>query len=103
MKESLFAAGSYLLLGTVSCFALAAVAGTMKGTPLSATAAPQETVEVSTAGSKQTVERAKPRRSRRNKAQKGDPATDVAPRKVRTKKPRRKVAPAKPQEQGERS
>lgn len=103
MREGMIKAGSYLLAGTVACFALAAVAKNMSPEPV----ATPEKVEVRVDEAETTPatvkQEAKPksRRGRKAAAKNAQSWNTAAPRKQRTRKSRRNSA-AQPQEQGGR-
>ena len=96
MKDKLITVGSYLLAGTISCIALAGVAGNKEkavlppDVPHEAEAAP---VAASASLPSVAEEQAKPKRSRKSSAKKAARSENVekssTPRKPRAKKGRK--------------
>ena len=108
MRDGMIKAGSYLLAGTVACFALAAVAKNMSPEPVAAPEMAEVRVgeaETAPAAAKQEA-KPKARRGRKASAKKTQSSNAAAPRKQRTRKSRKNSAAqpqnsaAQPQEQG---
>lgn len=99
MKDKLITVGSYLLAGTISCIALAGVAGSKEkavlppDVPHEAEAAP---VAASASMPSVAEEQAKPKRSRKSSAKKAAKLENAekssTPRKPRAKKGRKAAA-----------
>lgn len=99
MKDKLITVGSYLLAGTISCIALAGVAGSKEKAVLPPDVPHEaEVAPVAASASMPSVaeEQAKPKRSRRSSAKKvarpENTEKSATPRKLRAKKGRKAAA-----------